>query len=232
MGKRNIRNIIFAFFVISSLLFLLVGCNENEPQILEGEGNYLIEIKGEYVSKFTDEEQADIINFAAQLCYEEEILKGEIKSVKADLVYTFFDEYPRLFIVEIEYSEPFEIDCCEQFGVEHQTVYCYKIGFIEDDKYYYGMVGHEVYGYGKSPYSASGKWDEKKFYGLNTFAVEINGEIKKLCGFKDAIPPCKVCFEERSKESDFETMTKDEQKNLSMPGSYFIYVKTQAFKKD
>ena len=117
MGKRNIRNIIFAFFVISSLLFLLVACNENEPQILEGEGNYLIEIKGEYVSKFTDEEQADIINFAAQLCYEEEILKGEIKSVKADLVYTFFDEYPRLFIVEIEYSEPFEIDCCEQFDV-------------------------------------------------------------------------------------------------------------------
>jgi hypothetical protein len=41
-----------------------------------------------------------------------------------------------------------------------------------------------------------------------------------------------VCFEEQSKESDFETMTEDEQKNLSMPGSYFIYVKTQAFKKD
>ena len=137
-----------------------------------------------FSTKYSPEEHIERLDILTKEKFSSELLSGEIVDYKIDIMYSFTDNNPRYFIIEIEYkdeytstyNDPTDTTKC----IEYSTKYAYTIGLINDSVY-------NVCGFveSQSPYTKTENFDKKKYYSDTIMAVYDEDELIQICNFKD-----------------------------------------------
>lgn len=119
--------------------------------------------------------------------YAKELADGTIVGFKVDLMYDNKDN-PRYFIIELEYKDPIlrSYDRMTNENTIDETIY-YETNFV----FFTGIITFFGYEYKRcydthlliNPFSSTGNFEKKKYDLGNVFAIEDNGEIKKVVDY-------------------------------------------------
>ncbi len=159
-----------------------------------------------YESAYTEQEHLERIGARTEEVFAEEIEKGEIVDYKVETVYTFVENKPQYFLVEIEYATEWngkyenrryseQTKGEEEKYIAYTTKYKHLIGFIEKDIYRVGLMGYDLtdgetsvkdcFLDGRSGYTLYNQPYEKKYYGCGLQGVLVNGEVVTVANYLD-----------------------------------------------
>lgn len=206
--------------VLLSCMFviLLSGCFYEDSANSKSEG---------FQTEYTEEEHIARLTERTREKFATEIESGEIIDFEIEIVYSFYDHYPRYFLVQWEYVEEFT-DVSHPESYEYTSKYKHMLGLIKNDQYY-----TDIWGYfagdkgGVSPYDYLGHSDAKKYYGTGgVFGVETDEGILQIYQCTNTTSPVGLLTEmgETYKESfEQKLLVGEDQKYLRSPGFIKIY---------
>ncbi len=183
MKGKKITTIVSSFL----LSLLLTGCSGCQQR--DGDYDY---VHPDFITEYTIEEHIERITTRTEEIFEEEIKNGDIVDYTVEIVYAFYDNDPEYFLVELEYAKewggkydnPNDSPNVENDEyITYQTKYKHFIGYIVNDRYWYGLRdywGSDIktsFKDGRSVYAFNGYEKERKYYGMCKQAVEVQGEM-------------------------------------------------------
>ena len=183
LRKLNIKKILFvciAFFIFVSIF---VSCDSVDPKkVGEREPHPVFE------TKYSKEEHIERLNIRTEAIFAEEFKKGDIITCNVEILYSFYDDDPEWFLIELEYAENiygnysnpnFEKNDSQSSIIEYETRNKHLIGYIIADEYYIAFDYGKEFMNGKSSYSVSPYSKCKKYCGAGgaVQGVEIGGQI-------------------------------------------------------
>lgn len=210
--KVIILKIVVLIFVILLTLVWYYSCVYNEP-----EGRF---IPREWKTKYTKEEHIDRIRDISISIFQKEFDNDEIEDLFVDVVYSFKEENPEYFLVEVKFKKEFTIEL-KKTGyyydtIKHTSNYIHFLGYIYNDTYtatYYS----EGFNFGKSSYTFFGYREAKKYYGDTSQAVFNGNDIILLHRCSDvSVPEMHSLFHTDSQNCKIGEVVKEEDiKNLA-----------------
>ena len=212
MKKKRILATLLTGIIVSLAILSLTGCNRfNSLKVLD------------YNEVYTPEENKRRIEERTEKIFASEIASGKIVEYTVEILYEFYSNTPRYFMVEVEYAEEFEAEywgTCPQTEsssvdykmISYQTKWKYCIGYIQGKEYYVGLLLYQNFVKGRNPYDVFGYGGYKKYYGAGQHAVEVNGQKLRIYagGYHTNAPPPELVRDSSFTEQFF--ITKEQEK--------------------
>lgn len=179
MKKKKIAVALLIVFILICGVFSFVPQTKNDYRIRA------------YSTRFTEAEHIQRITARTVDIFEKELTNGTLVDYEVNTVYSFYDNAPRFFVVELEFAEEiygsYRLSIVPHEKLErYKTKYRHLLGYIRNDTYYiYWNWGYsddyvvDCFMNGRSPYKLSGYPKNKKYFGKGIFGVEKDGEILK-----------------------------------------------------
>ena len=132
-------------------------------------------------TRYSPEEHVQRLDARTKEIFANDIANGKIIDYKIDVVYSFSDDKPRFFIIELIHEKGFRLtqpsdDVGEHLGFSSN--YSYTIGLIDDTTY-------RIKGFTQcqSPYSSTNNFDKKKYYSKDYYAYHDGENMIQICTF-------------------------------------------------
>ena len=146
----------------------------------------------EFSTQYTEEEHIQRLSARTEERFADYIESERLLDYEVELVYSFYNEDPEYFLIEITYLGTDSHCQTNEFGArECITRYAHAIGYLKNDEYYLGLNSYstsensqnELDGFikDKSLWEIFDYDEGKKYYGSGVQAVQTDEGILQLC---------------------------------------------------
>lgn len=200
----SISSLVLASVIACLSLFVYLNQNNRQKEITSYK-IYSIYTQEELIARLIDSRYEK----------EEQSIYGKIKNITTQRLYSFYDQEPNYFLLEIEYYRPIELELTfsengRYYQVKTQTYFTNVIcGFSGDITPIVNRATRK--GFGRSPFSVLGLQDCKKFYGKNTLGVEIDGKVYELLKYKTYTDYVDLCLGEEYWQRDYRALLEERE---------------------
>ena len=146
----------------------------------------------EFSTQYTEEEHIQRLSARTEERFADYIESERLLDYEVELVYSFYNEDPEYFLIEIEYWG-IDSSCQKNEAGAIQSIirYAHAIGYLKNDEYYFGLNSYsmsensqnELDGFilDKSLWQIFDCDEGRKYYGSGVQAVQTDEGILQLC---------------------------------------------------